>query len=316
MIKNNTNYKDLSNEVGEMLTHSKYVRSYNELLAKELNKTKAILINQIHYWTTILRDEKHFHDGRYWVYESYKSWQKQFPSMTARQIQNILISLEEDGYILVGNFNEKEYDKTKWYTVNYEKVKEALSKQEQNQEKDHGAYEKISSPPYEKVSIPPYEQSSSPIPNISIPNNSIPNNSYIAWSEFEELKHRSPDHKLRDRLFDFFGMDIDLINDMDEIITYFFEKYRITTGKNHEYIVSDQSFEKPTRAIASVVMEFGKHEVAGLIRRYFEDFQSQPWRLSYWHFATNGILRNRMREEGHSQSSIDSVLGKEALLPF
>lgn len=313
MDKINTNYETLSSEVGEMLTHSKDTRTYNSVLAKELNKSKAAMINQIHYWTQLLRDERHFHDGRYWVHETYEDWQAQFPDMTTRGIQKMLLSLEEDGYIFVGNFNNKKYDRTKWYSVNYEKVKEVLEK---NRHKTADPHEQSSSDSHEQSSSWGHEQSSSPIPNISIPNNSIPNNSYIAWSEFEELKHRSPIHKLRDRLFDFFGMDIDLINDMDELITYFFEKYRRTTGENHEYIVSDESFKKPTKEIASVVMEFGKHEVASLISRYFMDFYDQPERLSYWHFATNGILRNRMREEGHSQSSIDSVLGKEVELPF
>lgn len=173
MSNSNIDYENLSSEVSDMLKHSKYTRSYNAILAKKLNKSKAIIINQIDYWTSRLRDEKHFHNGIYWVRETYKEWHEQFPEMSVRGIQKTLVSLEEEGYIYVGNFNDRSYDKTKWYAVNYEKVKAVL---EENAEKPH---EQSSQGPYEQSSSGVHEQSSSPIPNTSIPKNSIPNKNTV-----------------------------------------------------------------------------------------------------------------------------------------
>jgi len=293
MINTNIDYETLSSEVSDMLMSSKYTRSYNELLAKELNKTKAIFINQIHYWTTILRDEKHFHEGRYWVYESYKSWQKQFPSMTTRQIQNILISLEADGYILVGNFNEKDYDKTKWYAVNYEKVKEVLLNQGKKQEDAKDPYEIISSPPYEKISIPPYEKSSSPIPNISIPNNSTPNNS-INSCAFLENAPRIDDLGLYMFHVRRAVMNSERIISKDKVVEameYFFRQYAIHKGENHIKL------KKETIESIGEKLDVFADDLKIMIDRYFStDFREDYCSLS--HFASDNILELKAYETG------------------
>lgn len=305
MDNNTTTYESLSSEVGDMLMHSIYTRSYNELLAKELNKTKAIFINQIHYWTTVLRNEEHYHEGRYWVYESYKSWQKQFPSMTARQIQNILISLEEDGYIYVGNFNKKDYDKTKWYAVNYDKVKETLLKQGQKTEDAVKPYEKISSPPYEKISIPPYEKSSSPIPNISIPKKSLPNNQKKINGAFRENalpvldnNHIEDIHayiaKTRERILSWNEVS-DYADELCQALEHYYYRYWNAKKETHPpYSPSNM------RKVCEVFVNYlGNNGILDMIDKYFEtESMKENSDLRMLHFISDGITQNRAYETG------------------
>ena len=77
---------------------------------------ESIMIANLQFW--IRKNEangKHFHDGRFWTYNSIDAFTKLFPFWTARQIRRILKSLEEKGVIVTGNFNTSAYDRTTWY---------------------------------------------------------------------------------------------------------------------------------------------------------------------------------------------------------
>lgn len=77
---------------------------------------ESIMIANLQFW--IRKNEangKHFHDGRFWTYNSIEAFTKLFPFWTARQIRRVLKSLEEKGVIVTGNYNTSAYDRTTWY---------------------------------------------------------------------------------------------------------------------------------------------------------------------------------------------------------
>lgn len=77
---------------------------------------ESIMIFNLQFW--IRKNEangKHFHDGRFWTYNSIEAFTKLFPFWTARQIRRVLKSLEEKGVIVTGNYNTSAYDRTTWY---------------------------------------------------------------------------------------------------------------------------------------------------------------------------------------------------------
>ena len=45
-------------------------------LAKKVGLNEAIFLQQLQYW---LSESDHIHDGYKWVYNTYESWNKQFP---------------------------------------------------------------------------------------------------------------------------------------------------------------------------------------------------------------------------------------------
>lgn len=93
-------------------------------LAKEIGLNEAIILQQIHYW---VNNSKHKKNGRYWIYNSYKEWESQFPFWSNVTIRRTISSLEKQKLLITGNFNKAHFDKTKWYTIDY-KVLQSMSK--------------------------------------------------------------------------------------------------------------------------------------------------------------------------------------------
>lgn len=93
-------------------------------LAQKLGLNEAVILQQIHYW---LVKSQHKKDGRKWVYNTYKDWQVQMPFWSERTIKRSIKSLEEQGYLLSANYNRLKMDKTKWYSIDYEKLAELES---------------------------------------------------------------------------------------------------------------------------------------------------------------------------------------------
>lgn len=96
---------------------------------------EAIVLNQLNYWIERNKDaNRNFHDGHYWVYNSYEAWRKQdFPVWSATKIKRIFTSLEGKGIVLSANYNKLAIDKTKWYTIDYDKLKKFIEEYSKGQ---------------------------------------------------------------------------------------------------------------------------------------------------------------------------------------
>lgn len=79
---------------------------------------KAVILSNLRFWLTKKRDSNtHKYDGYYWVYNTAKELAELFPYFTQSKIQRLLKQLEEDGVLLVGNYNKVKYDRTRWYSL-------------------------------------------------------------------------------------------------------------------------------------------------------------------------------------------------------
>lgn len=88
-------------------------------LAKVVGLNEAIVLQQLHYW---LQESNHYIDGRRWIYNTYEDWEKQFPFWSNKTIRRTITKLENDGLIITGNYNKLKIDKTKWYSIDYQKL--------------------------------------------------------------------------------------------------------------------------------------------------------------------------------------------------
>ena len=96
-------------------------------LAAVIGLNEAIVLNQIHYWIEKNRgDALHYRDGRTWTFNTYKEWQEQFPFWSKNTIIRTIERLEKSGLVISANYNKHKYDRTKWYTIDYDKVIETL----------------------------------------------------------------------------------------------------------------------------------------------------------------------------------------------
>lgn len=92
--------------------------SFNVDVAIKYGIEEAILLNHIYFWIEKNKaNDKHFHDGKYWTYNTKKAFSKLFPYMTPRKIDYALNNLIEKGLIITAYYNEKPTDRTLWYSL-------------------------------------------------------------------------------------------------------------------------------------------------------------------------------------------------------
>ena len=88
-------------------------------LATKIGLNEALFLQQLHYW---VERSTHEMEGRRWIYNTIEEWCKQFPFWSRRTLTRIISALERQRLILAANYNRKGFDRTKWYTVNYERL--------------------------------------------------------------------------------------------------------------------------------------------------------------------------------------------------
>ena len=95
-------------------------------LAKAIGLNEAIFLQQLHYF---LRISKNHAEGRSWVYNTIKDWQVEFSFWSLKTVQRTIENLELSGLVLsTDKFNKMKMDKTKWYSIDYEKLSEIAGK--------------------------------------------------------------------------------------------------------------------------------------------------------------------------------------------
>ena len=87
-------------------------------IAKKYGILEAILLNYFRFWIQKNEaNEVHYHDGRYWTYNSIKAFCELFPYASKKMIEKAINHLVEEGLLVTGNYNKSAYDRTKWYAL-------------------------------------------------------------------------------------------------------------------------------------------------------------------------------------------------------
>lgn len=96
-------------------------------LAVVIGLKEAVVAQQLNYW--LHSKFAKIIDGRRWIYNTYEKWQKDsFPFFTIATIRRTFGSLEKQKIVLTGNFNKAGFDKTKWYSIDEERLDELMSR--------------------------------------------------------------------------------------------------------------------------------------------------------------------------------------------
>ncbi len=78
---------------------------------------EAIFLDSIIYWWRTNRDNnRNFKDGRWWTYNTLKTYTNRFPWWTCAQIRRIIARCKDKGALLTANYNEDQRDRTLWYS--------------------------------------------------------------------------------------------------------------------------------------------------------------------------------------------------------
>lgn len=129
--------------------------TFDTLLATKYGINEAIMLNNLIFW--IAKNEangKHFHDGRYWTYNSVSAMERLYPFWTTSQIRTVISSLIKQGVLLKGNYNDKGYDRTMWYGFTDEFLKSICQNSQMDlSEVANGIYENGKPIPDKKPSV-------------------------------------------------------------------------------------------------------------------------------------------------------------------
>lgn len=88
---------------------------------------EAVIAQQLNYW--LHSKSAKTINGRRWVYNSYENWQKDsFPFFTVATIRRLFEKLEKMGVIITGNYNKAGFDKTKWYSIDEERLNDIINR--------------------------------------------------------------------------------------------------------------------------------------------------------------------------------------------
>lgn len=87
-------------------------------LAQEIGFLESVILLQLEYLVSISTNER---DGLFWTYNTLKEFKAtHFPWLSQATISRTLTALENKHLIVKGNFNKVAYDRTIWYTLDYE----------------------------------------------------------------------------------------------------------------------------------------------------------------------------------------------------
>ncbi|MBC9873667.1 DnaD domain-containing protein [Macrococcoides bohemicum] len=106
--------------MSKLLIHD-YPIQVSPKLAVAIGLNEAIMVQQMHYW---LDRSSHFIENRKWIYNTYEGWRKQLPFWSESTIKRTITTLKKKGVIITGNFNKAKFDKTIWYSIDYEVIKQ------------------------------------------------------------------------------------------------------------------------------------------------------------------------------------------------
>lgn len=103
----------------ELFAHNTMVKVVYDEIAVRTSLNESIMLGQINYWLQKCQDDKHYRDGRYWIWKTYDEWVEELPFWSKTTIRTIIKSLKNRKLIIVGQYNKMLVDKTSWYTIDY-----------------------------------------------------------------------------------------------------------------------------------------------------------------------------------------------------
>lgn len=104
--------------------------SFSIEAARRYGVDGAILLHGMAAWISKNRaNQRHFHDGRWWTYNSKAALARLFPFWTEKQLRRIVKALNEEGALLLGSYSDGSLHNTTWYALS-DNVLELLGAEE------------------------------------------------------------------------------------------------------------------------------------------------------------------------------------------
>ena len=95
------------------------------LLIEHFGRAGAQFLSQLHYWLEKQESLGSIHQGIRWIYNSAKDWASQI-SISKRQMERVISKLQDLEVIHVKQLAKNKFDRTSYYTINYEALNQYL----------------------------------------------------------------------------------------------------------------------------------------------------------------------------------------------
>ena len=266
----------------------------NPTLARLIGLNESIVLQQVHYWIEIeskSKDieviEKHYHNGRWYVYNTFEQWHEQFPFWSLSTLKRTIASLERRKLLLSDTFNKFGYDRTKWYTIDYEmlqsletqesvkmtqwKVSKCTNGKCQNDTTNTIDYTENTTKEYVKCKM-------------------VQNSKSVCTSDYS--------YEIVIKQIKKICRNLDIEEEVPlRTILYYLESYEKNIGKHHPKM-QNKYYQRVIEFIDSNIYCFEEYEV--FIDKHFEDTSyGKPIDYNMLHFFTDGIIENRYHETLH-----------------
>lgn len=119
-----------------MKSESKFLMSESPItcypsLATVFGSDKALIIQQVRFWMDInskdpSKHHTHYHDGRWWTYNTIEQWEDTFPWLRERTILRLFGSLADEGILLKANLHKDPRNRTLWYSIDFNRLDEVV----------------------------------------------------------------------------------------------------------------------------------------------------------------------------------------------
>jgi len=285
------------------------------VLAEKIGLNEAIVVQQVHYWIEMYRNtkdekikEKHFHDGKWWIYNTYEEWQKQFPFWSIITIKRIFGNLKKLNVILTGKYNNKKYDHTKWYTIDYEVLESLVNTDSINLIQSNVSNCDNGKCQNDTTYTIDYSENSSSIEKQL-------NDSYITFfSKAEKSQSDDLDFNIIERQIRKYCEENDCEEYIDNLIgtfRYFYEDYERCFGKDHTILSQkniDKTCDKLIAFAYSTLGIYNLHDYKVMIYHYLRTDYKKAINYSILHFTTKGIMKNLYYKYIYQ--------GEDVILPF
>ncbi len=88
-------------------------------IVKALGFERAVILQQIHYHLESPKSGKII-EGEKWIWNTYEEWAEEFTFWEPRTIRKWMAKLEEDGLIVTAQFDKADWNRRKYYRIDYE----------------------------------------------------------------------------------------------------------------------------------------------------------------------------------------------------
>ena len=91
----------------------------NSELACEIGLNESIIMLQFEFWQSI---SEQCYEGKIGFYKSIPEIRETFRFWSADTIKRAIASIVKQRFVFTGNFNKNKFDKTTWYSLNFEEL--------------------------------------------------------------------------------------------------------------------------------------------------------------------------------------------------